>query len=80
MNYTISGHNNLIPNPVFSESQYAGCQNYMGKQCSGRECTKSAKNLLEIIFINKKGFFCDECTHELLAKKLAVSVQESDQS
>lgn len=74
MDNTTSEHNKVFDSPVLSAIQSTG------KLCSGKECPKSAKNCLEILFINKRGYFCEECTRDLLAKKLAVSVQESDQS
>ncbi|MGI0043737.1 MAG: hypothetical protein ACRD47_08500 [Nitrososphaeraceae archaeon] len=80
MNNTTSKHNNLFPNPVFTRPYPSTYQNYSGKRCSGRDCTKSAKNLLDVLFINKRGFFCDECACDLLANKLVVSVHESDLS
>ena len=67
MNNTISEDNNL--DLTISESYK--------KQCSGKGCTKIAKNLLLILFVNKKGYFCDECTRNLLTEQLAVSLSPS---
>lgn len=80
MNITTSKGKNLFAKAVSSNEQSDTYQNYKERRCSGRECTKSAKNLLAILFINKRGYFCDECARDLLAKKLAVSVLEGDLS
>jgi hypothetical protein len=29
-----------------------------------------------ILYVNKKGYFCDDCTHDLLAKELAAKIPE----
>jgi hypothetical protein len=80
MNNTTAEHNNLFPDPVLSTIQSPVYQNYTGNWCSDRRCPKSAKNLLEILFINKRGYFGDECTRDLLARKLVVDFQEGDLS
>ncbi|MGC2309017.1 MAG: ATPase domain-containing protein, partial [Nitrososphaeraceae archaeon] len=41
------------------------CQNSLHRQCSGRECAKDAKTLLEILYVSKRGYFCDECTSDV---------------
>jgi hypothetical protein len=40
------------------------------KQCAGRNCSKSGINPLNIIYINKIGWFCDDCKKDLLDLKL----------
>ena len=72
MNNITSKDNNLFDNSTTSESY----QNQYSKQCSGRDCTKIAGNLLTILYINKKGYFCDDCAHELITKKLETKLQE----
>ena len=74
MNSTTSEGNNLFDDLGNSES----CQNQnsASMQCSGKDCTNIAKNLLLISYINKKGYFCDECTSDLLTKQLAIRIQE----
>lgn len=71
MDYTTSEDNNLFDNSESNQNQSS-----MSKQCSGKECTRTAKNLLSISYINKKGYFCDECTLDLLTKQLAIRIQE----
>ena len=75
MNNTISEDNNLFADLTISESY----NNHYSesKQCSGKGCKKIAKNLLMISFVNKRGYFCDECTHDLLAEQLAVRLSPS---
>ena len=75
MNNTISENNNLFADLTVSESyenQYS-----RSKQCSGKGCKKIAKNPLLISFVNKRGYFCDECTRDLLAEQLAVRLSLS---
>ena len=74
MNNTTSEDNNLLGNLTIPESyknKYSA-----SKQCSGKGCTKIAKNLLTILYINKKGYFCDDCTSDLLTKQLAMTIQK----
>jgi hypothetical protein len=73
MNNSNSEYNSLSTIP---KTQSKDCQNYLHRQCSGRGCTKDAKILLEILYINKRGYFCDECTSDLLSKGLAVRASE----
>jgi hypothetical protein len=73
MNNTTSEGINLFDGlSVYESSQD---QNTISKQCSGKGCTKIAKNLLLISYINKKGYFCDVCTSDLLTMQLAVRVK-----
>lgn len=73
MDNTTSELNNLSANP---KEQAIQLQNSLQRKCSGKECTKNAKSMLEILYINKRGYFCDECTHDLLAAELAVRLSE----
>jgi hypothetical protein len=41
------------------------------KICAGRQCNNPGKNLLEILFINKPGWFCDSCRDDLVKLELA---------
>lgn len=72
--------NNLSPKSVVSHMQTSENQYQLQRQCSGRGCSKNAKNLLAILYINKKGYFCDECARDLLAGKLAISLLKGDLS
>ena len=74
MENAISEHNNLFDNLVISKSYQN--QNSVPKQCSGKGCTQNAKNLLLILYINKKGYFCDECSRDLITRQLAIRIQE----
>jgi hypothetical protein len=71
---TISEDKNLFDDSTASESNQN--QHSASKQCSGKDCTRIARNLLMILYINKKGYFCDECTHDLLSRQLAKRIQE----
>ena len=51
-------------------------QNSVSERCSGRDCTNIAKNLLTILYIKKTGYFCDDCTQDLLARDLAIRTKE----
>ena len=73
MNNTISEDNNLYADLTTSESYEIS----RSKQCSGKGCKKVANNLLMISYVNKSGFFCDECTHDLLTEQLAVRLSPS---
>ncbi|MFZ0556559.1 MAG: hypothetical protein WAM26_14860 [Nitrososphaeraceae archaeon] len=70
MSNTASEDNNLFDGLVVSESYHN--QYSASNQCSGKGCTKIAKNLLMISYINKRGYFCDECACDLLIKQLAI--------
>lgn len=75
MNNNLTEDNNLLGNLTISES-YKNMYS-VSKQCSGKGCTKIAKNLLMISFVNKRGYFCDECTRYLLTEQLAVRLSPS---
>ena len=74
MNNITSEGNDLCDNVAISKSCQE--QDSASSHCSGKGCTKIAKNLLLILYINKTGYFCDGCTSDLLTKQLAVRIQE----
>jgi hypothetical protein len=41
-------------------------------KCSGKDCTDIGKTLLEIVYINKTGYFCDSCSEENEAHHLEM--------
>ena len=74
MNNITSKDNNLFDNSTTSESyqnQYSS-----SKRVQVRDCAKIAGNLLTILYINKKGYFCDECAHELITQETRKKIQE----
>lgn len=42
------------------------------KDCAGKDCKRKGRTLLKINFLNKKGYFCDSCTADLLQSEIAV--------
>jgi len=42
------------------------------KQCAGKNCKKNGINKLNILFIDKIGYFCDSCTDQLLALNIVI--------
>ena len=36
------------------------------KKCYGLHCNKIAKRRLRILYINKSGWFCDDCSRDLI--------------
>lgn len=36
------------------------------KKCAGLYCNKNAKKRLRILYINKSGWFCNDCSTDLL--------------
>ena len=44
------------------------------KMCAGIHCNKAAKRRLRILYINKSGWFCDDCSRDLLNLDLGVDV------
>lgn len=41
-------------------------------KCIGKGCENFGKTLLKINYINKTGYFCDNCAEDLLHEELAV--------
>jgi|GEM_PF-1424964 hypothetical protein len=75
MNTKTFGDNNLFGKSILLK-QFPGCKTSTRGLCSGKKCKRMAKNLLMISFIKKTGYFCDECTHDLLTAELAERVSE----
>jgi hypothetical protein len=73
MDNSTSKHNKISAN---QKEQPIRLQDSLWRRCSGRECIGTAKNLLMIHYIRKRGYFCDECTHDLLTAELAVRLSE----
>jgi hypothetical protein len=42
------------------------------KICAGNGCSNEGKHPLTIIYLNKKGWFCDSCKYDLLIDGLVV--------
>jgi hypothetical protein len=42
------------------------------KPCAGKGCMDLGTNLLEVLYINKVGWFCDRCKGVLLRENLAI--------
>ena len=40
--------------------------------CAGKDCRNEGKHLLRIIYLNKVGWFCDDCKDLLLKNKLVI--------
>ena len=53
--------------PLDSETVVEGT-----RSCAGRGCRNTGTNLLEILYINKVGWFCNSCKSVLLAENLVV--------
>lgn len=47
-------------------------------KCAGKNCKKLGKTKLKICFINKFGYFCNECADYLLKYDLALKTKEED--
>jgi hypothetical protein len=43
------------------------------KECAGKYCENNGINRLRILYINKIGYFCDSCTHQLLALDIVTN-------
>lgn len=46
-------------------------------KCNCKGCEKSGKTLLKINYINKTGYFCENCAEDLLSEELAVKAGNS---
>ncbi len=44
------------------------------KKCSGLYCNKDAKKRLRILYINKSGWFCNDCSTDLVNLGLGFDV------
>jgi len=54
----------MNPNVNYNFEQY--------KECAGKGCKGGGKTLLRIKYLNKKGYFCNSCTADLLQSEIAV--------
>ena len=54
----------MNPNVNYNFEQY--------KECAGKDCKGEGKILLRIKYLNKKGYFCNSCTADLLQSEIAV--------
>jgi hypothetical protein len=50
---------------------------YDANPCAGMSCNSEGKHLLRVIYLDKKGWFCESCKEDLLKNGLVV--QEYDQ-
>lgn len=41
------------------------------KQCAGKDCTNHGVNRLEVLYIKKVGWFCDQCRSYLVSHEIA---------
>lgn len=47
------------------------------KQCAGRGCEHRGISFLNIRFIHRKGFFCDNCASDLFRLGLATFAEDA---
>jgi hypothetical protein len=50
------------------------------KQCAGRGCSNRADVNLDLMFLHKQGWFCEECSTYLLQNKLAEEIRKKVKS
>jgi hypothetical protein len=50
------------------------------KECAGRGCQNIGVHNLKIIFLNKSGWFCDDCRNGLILDKLIDGNSQSSSS
>ena len=48
--------------------------------CAGLKCSNKPTALLKVKYINKSGFFCQQCTTDLLQLELAEKIEIGDLS
>jgi hypothetical protein len=53
-------------NPIKQEAS----QEY--KECAGKGCQNAGIHYLKIVFLNKRGWFCDSCKSSLIADNLCI--------
>jgi hypothetical protein len=46
------------------------------KPCAGKGCRRTGTNSLEVLYINKIGWFCDSCKSALLKDNLVAQGEE----
>jgi hypothetical protein len=47
------------------------------KECVGKGCNNSAVHRLEILYIRKVGWFCDQCRDNLIASGLVAEIKDN---
>jgi hypothetical protein len=47
------------------------------KECAGKGCQNMGVHYLKIVFLNKFGWFCDDCKNDLLSDRLADEVLDN---
>jgi hypothetical protein len=47
------------------------------KECVGKGCNNSGLHKLEILYIRKVGWFCDQCRDNLIASGLVTEFKEN---
>ncbi len=44
------------------------------KKCAGLRCENKAKIMLKVKFINKNGYFCEQCASDLIKSELVENL------
>jgi hypothetical protein len=42
------------------------------RRCAGKECREKGLHYLEILYLNKSGWFCESCKDSLISNELVV--------
>jgi hypothetical protein len=45
-------------------------------ECASKDCNKKGRHHLRVLFLNKKGYFCDSCRISLLKDNLVEEPNE----
>ncbi len=53
----------MTSNHINTEQEY--------NRCAGKNCKNKAKHELKVLYLNKIGYFCDQCTKDLLSLEIA---------
>jgi hypothetical protein len=48
------------------------------RRCAGKECQGEGIHYLEILYLNKSGWFCESCKDRLISNKLVVQDGEDN--
>jgi hypothetical protein len=51
-------------------------QDYKG--CAGKDCQRAGINYLKVLYLNRKGWFCDSCKASLVADRLVIEEDSSN--
>jgi hypothetical protein len=79
INNIASDDNNLYQSEISFGSNSNFCNPTTSKpKCMGKGCEYCGRILLKIKYINKIGYFCDNCAKDLLVEGLAISTSEVD--